>query len=799
MITWQDATTPDELMELLELKEYKTVDKWSAFRYWANSKKEDEHQFFLKLLYSPHYTAEEILTRFGGQIDYFRNKQSVEAIYEKLLSCYNNGDEECKRKIEQAPYCWRLIKDVKTLIRVVDGYEGGNLGRWQVFRYYASSLKKEDEEFFKILLEERFVTTEAIERSFNATNAKSVWQNAHNLELARQYVVKDLEALYECIKSQEPKDKDKYFQNLEIEKLAKTPFGRKKLKAHLDFFASFHEENFYNLISRVPFNLIRDWYFVGEKTEQSEKICKMITENRPEILLGVKVCNLKDKMDWDLELRKALRQKDAFNDWDLFYSLATTKNANYALYNFLSLDVVTPERIMEKYSAEQLENFNSEVKLFMQEDAWKHFNDPWFVARRINDDNKWEVIKYYLENDYRTAKHLVKDFEIYGLTKLANNFKGLDTSLMPEESKAFVTKVIKQSDQLTLRNQLKKEETQRLKEDEELQRALRWQDKETGKLKVFFTLFGGRKVASCDEYRMIAEEFIRSNLTVKAFARKYKISSSEGLLKMLHLVSTENEEYAQVFNERMLANQKHFYESTKSLVEAVVFNKITVEEFMNKINPNSHSLENMVNFINSTYKNPKVGAIFIHRIISYYYDRLNAYQNTTCVSDINTLLTKREVLFIVGNKQMLDMKREGKIQLEDVVYSSIKGYEPYLKALFQNKVNGYSKDKVRNKIKIYNELYNPNKFNGMVIGTINKGEIKVDEKVLDSLEAYALEHDLFLSEVSATKILCSMAEGKINVKPEQKKKVVNIASLINATNLNEYFMMINNQEEQLEC
>ena len=350
MITWQDAKTPDELMELIDVKGYKTVDKWYAFRYWANSTRPEEHQFFLELLNSPYFSPEEIFKRFGGQIDYFHNEESVDAIYEKLRKSYFEGSEEYKRKIEQTPYCWRIIKDVEHLCKFIDGYEGSTLSRWQVFKHYAMSEKVEDEQFFNLLLDSQFVTPEAIARSFNATNAKFVWKNAQNLERARVYVEQKLAQDFKENQSQEPKDKDKYSLNLNIASLEKTPNGRKKLKSHLEFFAEYSQENFNILVGEIPSYLIRDWYFSGEKTELGKKIEKIISANRPEIMLGIRVDNLKDQMDWDLVLRKQLRCGDVFDDWKFFEDLIKTPGAEKALYNFLLLDVIhTSGGVFEDY------------------------------------------------------------------------------------------------------------------------------------------------------------------------------------------------------------------------------------------------------------------------------------------------------------------------------------------------------------------------------------------------------------------------------------------------------------------
>lgn len=785
MKTWKDIKSPDELMAFLEKNDFISIDKWSVLRYYANSNDPQDQEFFIKLLDSKYYGAAQVFDRLGGKFYNWVNPDSVKAMEERLLKICDGKESVDKIIVETTPGGWRYVKDVNRLMTFVK--EGLIKDAWTLFRYYAKSTGEENTKIFKELLEAGLLSPTAISKTFFGPREASVWGNPEHKQIAREFVSEKLGVMY-GINEEDAKYNDLSY----VKKLEGSFHGREKLYFHLKCLASSNQEMFLNLASMVKSQYITEWFFNDSALESDKMLQKLIEEKRRDVFLGVKVSKYAQKMEEDYDFRKKVRD-GGFSDYKFLTELFINGKTE-DVQTMLELDIVPASRIKALYPASAIKKLNPLVADYLKEDAWKYFSDPWFVSRRITDENKWEVLEYLVENKPETAQYLVKEMDFFRGSRIYKHYKDSDISSFSVPMQKLINASAAEYNRMQGHNQKRAEVVKQKRLELRPREISRWLENETNALKSYCSLYGGRKIASVEEYKYIANKFIASGLTPRAFCAKYHIYDVYGFKAMLNLNAGEDEAFSKKLKSKTTQNQEDSSKQIKCLIEAVVVGKMNVATFIDKLDELGMSLKDAVSYINENCQNYKVGAIFVIRVIDYFYNRLNEYSGSIEKEDINKLLSQAEFNFITTESDQIVMEQQGKANLGEKFYFAIKPFAVYAKNACQEKVNGTAADKIRTRLCRFGDVYNRNKLLGTSIGTSGDNVVEVNDDILNTAEEYLKENGLYVSEYSVTKVVRAIASGKIKLREterEEEKKVD--LSRLSVASIEEYFDVFDGQ------
>lgn len=501
----------------------------------------------------------------------------------------------------------------------------------------------------------------------------------------------------------------------------------------------------------------------------------------------------------DIGTIQEYRDKHTFSDWEKFEFLAANKNMSHLFEELLALDIISPQSLLSRYSKDDLENFNPAIRNYIKPDRWKYSSVPSFIIRNIPDDQIWDAYEYFLENNPQLFAVLEKRYpSIFGKKQALSHYFDTDLSkLSPPVRKKIEPIILSHKQGIAKSAQTR----QQLKAEREAARAeiipsdlIGWLTSDN-QLKSYFKLAGELEIKSKHEYLYIANLFIDSDLSAAAFCHKYRISDLTGFREMVKQVASENSEFSEKLSAKNQLSSKKYLLTTKRNVQALLTNKIDVKTFLEQDSSKSRKIREYIEFIQSTYNDPRITALFCKRIIDYYYDRLNSYSLSIEPENIKNMLTSTEVSFIAGAENYQKLLSGKSIDLGSEFYNAVLPSRDALRTLLQTKMNGSGADKIRNKLLQYGEHFQHKKALGMTIGNYNGNTVMVTEEVIRSAYAFQKANKLFPSSGTMTRIIRSIAEGKIECSEKSKNTPSTYEMMLAANSLEEYFLISTNENE----
>ena len=375
----------------------------------------------------------------------------------------------------------------------------------------------------------------------------------------------------------------------------------------------------------------------------SEKIWVKLTD--PNEILKTKTLNKTAKEDLYLKLSYFIQNdKKIFNELvkivgekKILETFSDDKGliqfmGSTALWDFLN-------ELSEKERSEQTSKRKEEIdaicKTVTKKNVWH------VICHHAND----AVVFHVLKNRYRKLlKETVADFRYKDNTPVENrnhiaiSYLVYDIELEIKEEKKAMEK--KEKQQKSEEERLINKERKRLRKIERNENLIY-----EGLL---FTV-NGVEITSMEDCRILCEKFLATDLTLLAFCEKYKIQTIVGFRDMLQVMAEYDHEFANEIEKKMSLNAQQYIVIALQIVKEVAAGKRLVKEMLRFAR--TYKFAQLVNFAKKYIKNQSVIDSFILRVTDYYYSRLNSYDNSTDIENLEKFLSYDEVMFIKGKEE----------------------------------------------------------------------------------------------------------------------------------------------------
>ena len=557
----------------------------------------------------------------------------------------------------------------------------------------------------------------------------------------------------------------------------------------MEYFALTDQEKFLVMLDRVPAINIYKRYFENPASELEFMQIEILLHRRPKVVEGA-VANLGESIENDLFIRRDLKIRKGFDDWKLFEFAGKTKGAEESFRKLLEFNVINKDCIKERYSDEQIEEFPEILKKYLSEDRWMYFENPALVYESLPED-KLMAFDYLCKHSPKVITYFKNNYQDYTYYNIAKRFEGADLSSLNPETVAFIEKAKKHVEAEIARR--KTSATKRVSEPKEIKNWMSGHE-----LKTYFKLLGNKKVESRSEYIEIAFIYADSDLTQRQFCLKYKISDEEGFSKMLDVARSEVPMLDEKLEDKGKNNQTRFINQTRTCIENVSLGKMEVGEMIEKYSGANRNLELYYDFIDRFYANPKVAKIFTHRVLTYYYKRLNECDLANLEAEnIKKLMTQKEIAFMLSADEMVSMKRYGKGDIGQSFQTILNKHREGLEKAYAGYLYGRTQDRIRNRIKFYDNRFKENNAIGTIVGSVGGAEISITKEVLDNANQFIKSNNLYPSDRVYSMVFRSIAEGEIKLDETPQVKVTKkeMIEKVKSSSIKEYFDMLDNENE----
>lgn len=434
-------------------------------------------------------------------------------------------------------------------------------------------------------------------------------------------------------------------------------------------------------------------------------------------------------------------------------------------------------------------------------DVWQNLKNEELIMYQATEANKWEILEYFAEKDSEVFRRLVdrytcqklhpghKDNVRYLRDQVIARYEKIGLDKVPSVIKDYVLE-LKQS---IIDQQKKSEDRKNAIMEERKKKNLSWVD-DDGVPIVFFMVkdffLNGRK-----DYIKVVDKYLDCDLSVDAFCRKYMISDKDGFNKVLDKISLEDEEYSRKIEEKAKNKQNKYRALLKKLIYSICVEDESVKSLINYSKLIDY--KKIVYLANSFYPNRGYDKVLSKKIIDYYYERVNSYDNSYDLDNINKMLNRDEIRFLVGNDKFDSMMRGEKGSVEKGIIDLLNNLNAEDKKVYGEKVYGSSERKISRALAKYNSKFILKNYSwDEVFMTNENGEqIKVTKEMIQTAQIYAVKKGLYTSESVVKRIIKSIVNGKFDVSIDlalEKEKVKNnVSELVkNVTSLDEFLMII---------
>lgn len=435
------------------------------------------------------------------------------------------------------------------------------------------------------------------------------------------------------------------------------------------------------------------------------------------------------------------------------------------------------------------------------EEDWRNLKNEELIMYRATEENKWDILEYFANNDSVLFKKIVKS---YSGKKLSSNhtdkvrylrnqvierYENIGLENVPSAIRDYVLE-LKQS---VIDQQKKVEDKKKNNIEERNKKFLSWVD-ENGDPILFFKVNDfipkGR-----EDYIKVVDKYLDCSLSVDAFCSKYRISSKDGFIKVLDKISYENEEYARKIDEKAKIKQNKY----RALLRKLILSVCEDGESVKNITEYSKLVDckKILEFANFIDRNKRYDIVLTKKIIDYYYERVNSYNNSYDLDNINKMLSRDEIRFLVGKDRFDSMIKGEKGTVDKAIADLTNNLNNEDRRKYAEKVYGNSDDKLVNALSKYNSKFNSKKYSWDEVFMVNeKGEqIKVTKEIVEFAQRYAFKKGLYTSERVVKTIIRAIVNEKldanVDLSIEKEKMRNNIEELIkNATSLDEFLLIV---------
>ena len=408
------------------------------------------------------------------------------------------------------------------------------------------------------------------------------------------------------------------------------------------------------------------------------------------------------------------------------------------------------------------------------------------IYYHIPDKNCWEALEWIANNVPDKLNLIISKraaFNPYGRKKVVDHYKNIkDESLIPEAIKNYLSQSTDAKNGKNIDgNQSRKY----------LEKKLSWYNKK-GELLKLFNLPDGMQITSVEDYKMIADYFMKSDLSVAEFCRRYQIDNVKGFKEMCEKISLTDSHFAEFYNDKLESITNAYASVIKNEIEDVADYKLTVGKMISNQSQRKN-LETMMQVGSSVVDSEHLRK-FAERVILYYFNRMNSYDsNSSRLSQIQKRLTVDEINFLMSARDEYRRNRGMSIQLGGEISRQflpiMDKIAPFAQSMLYSKSKGVLKKLAVYSIdyKVSEYLSGENKFTG------ENGEIKeVSQDMLDMAEAYASAHGLYKSAGTMSRIVKAVMDGRIQNQAEtqeykQKLQESLLRKMKECESLSEYF------------
>lgn len=429
---------------------------------------------------------------------------------------------------------------------------------------------------------------------------------------------------------------------------------------------------------------------------------------------------------------------------------------------------------------------------------WKNQTVVEKVMYRVTEENKWEVFEYFATNNVYMFNRIVRDFVgkklarilFYSVDEILERYNDEKLSERPEPIRNLVENLVEQEKIKEEKNEQRKAETIQRRHEQ----MLSWCDK-NGEFLKLFTL-GKVELQSREDYEKVLQKFLQEDMSIPTFCIRYKISDRNGFVKMLEKFAYENPKIAEQINSKNKDRQERYLTKAKEIIYNIVVKGDSVEELIKYAK--TYSLDQIIWLSKELFNDKKVCEILATKIVYYYANRLNSYDSSMEPENIDKMLTKEEIMFIVGDQYDSIMKGKSE-EIEKIFFKNVS----FVKDMAHNTMYYAKFEKIFNFIKNNLVKYN-NKFKSGVyfrnknsIITENGNIVDVTREMVDMAFEYAYSKGLHTSTNVMNSIINAVAKGKIqNVeRTRQSKKAMLMESsqmIDKITSIDDYFVALDN-------
>lgn len=412
------------------------------------------------------------------------------------------------------------------------------------------------------------------------------------------------------------------------------------------------------------------------------------------------------------------------------------------------------------------------------------------IYYHISDERCWEILEWIANNVPEKLSLIINKraaFNPFGRRKVMEHYKNVeDESLIPEAIKFYLSQPPEY-----LLYQSKKGVNNAESQNRAIEKKLAWHDKK-GEIIKLFGLADGMQITSVEDYKMIANYFMQSDLSVTEFCRRYQIDNVKGFKEMCEKIALTDANFADFYRDNLEKTSNAYVPIIKQLIEDVADKKMSVSEML-KSPPQNKSLETMMQIGSSVVDSEHLHK-FAEQIIIYYFNRTNSYDsNATWLGQILKRLTVEEVNFLMSARDEYRRNQGHDIQLGGEISRQFLPIKEKISPVAQGML--YSKSRgVLKKLAVYSIGYKASEYlSGENKFKNKKGEItEVSQEMLDMAEAYATANGLYKSAGTMSRIVKAVLDGRIQNQAEaqeykQKLQGSILQKMQESKDLSEYF------------
>lgn len=416
----------------------------------------------------------------------------------------------------------------------------------------------------------------------------------------------------------------------------------------------------------------------------------------------------------------------------------------------------------------------TEVRKRQKQEGYKHLTNAELIMYRSTEENKWEILEYFAENNLQVFKRIVRQFTIKDQTRgrlgyLVNEtlarYGDREPSSLPPALAEYVNSLKPQPEQ-------EKKETPRKKFDNLAEGAKH------------IVKVGKSWVVEEEDKISLVEKFLVSDLSIGGFCRRYNISDENAFKGVLNYIGNQEAYYAKRITDVLRRHRDEHLNTIKEGLKGVARDTKEVNELINDANI---SLEQYHQFAIKYYNKFGVDIIFADRVSKYYKKRLNEFSGES-VEGINNALTRQEIKFIVGSEDY-DKMLKGKNGAVDAKFRTL------LKGCAVSTKNAISE--CAEMLKPYNSKFvRKEYFSARTFLVDDVGEqVEVDENMVNQALSYARANGLYTSNRVVKSIINLVAKGELDYSAESAQRLYakrqeTLALIEEISNLDDYFSAI---------